>query len=435
MNDTHVLKVPKDFGNIEYDPNNYYYPWKAQEVESMEGDQVSYNDIGNYESFSHALLALVASNTLTKKQRAKDGISPETRSAADYLYYKTMETQGLTSTSGTRSGFAKNGNLVIGFKSDTLPREYDQPKPIYNPNTFGTFQGGANPYLDYSNPLMNLTFKEVFERWYADKQHEDITKRTLENYQITYKKVKHLDDIPFVQIRYSQIYDCVIQEKLKGNSFSMRKRVKLFFSQLYQWAIAHEMCTNNIALNIKLGKNESDFHRKPFTIEQVQELLRVADQISFAGEVAMLILCGCRIGEFLNIRREDIHIDQRYFIVTESKTKVGRNRIVPIHKKAMRFWRSHLRAKSDYLIHDARGRQVEYKDWALKFKKLMKYLEWEGMSIHGCRHTCATLLHTFGADGMDARFILGHTQIDIHERIYQHAQASKLIQAIDLIKI
>ena len=282
---------------------------------------------------------------------------------------------------------------------------------------------------------MNLTFREVFERWYHDKGFEDISVRTMENYRIIYNKVRHLDNIPFVKIRYSQIEDCVKLEKAKGNSFSMRKRIKLFFSQLYQWAISHEMCTSNLALNIKLGKNESDFRRKPFSIEQIQYLLANHEKVPFMEEVLMLILCGCRISEFLNIRREDIHIDHRYFIVTESKTKVGRNRPVPIHRKVIKFYRKRLRAKSDYLIHDARGRKVEYKDWAKKFKNLMKYLGWEGMSIHGCRHTCATLLHSFGANGMDARFILGHTQTDIHERIYQHVQVTKLIQAIDLIKL
>ena len=149
----------------------------------------------------------------------------------------------------------------------------------------------------------------------------------------------------------------------------------------------------------------------------------------------MLILCGCRIGEFLNIRREDIHLDQRYFIVTESKTKVGRNRIVPIHKKAMRFWRSHLRAKSDYLIHDARGRKMDYKDWVAKFKKLMQYLEWEGMTIHGCRHTCATLLHTFGANTIDEKNLMGHCTSDVHERVYLHQNVANAIRAIDCIKI
>lgn len=463
---THTLNVPIDFGDIVYDDTNYFYPYKAL---AYDGKEPSI-DIGNYDSFSKALLALISVNTIGKKNHARSLTSPEIASEIDYLYYKTLESSNQTNTLNPTQNLPISQSrgplrIVLGAsekhnkKSDnggyTSPRYNPDDDPYYQKivaninnnttyqqppihpmqNTFGTFQGGANGYIDYNNPLLNLTFKEVYERWYHDKSFEDISSHTMDNYRNTYNKVRHLDNIPFVQIRYSQIYDCVLQEKLKGNSFSMRKRVKLFFSQLYQWAIAHEMCTNNIALNIKLGKNESDFHRKPFEIEQIHHLLEISDQISFAGEVLMLILCGCRIREFLNIRREDIHLDQRYFIVTESKTKVGRGRIVPIHKKVMKFWRSHLRAKSDYLIHDARGRQMKYEIWANKFRKLMKYLEWEGMSIHGCRHTCATLLHTFGADGMDARFILGHTQIDIHERIYQHAQASKLIQAIDLIKI
>ena len=38
----------------------------------------------------------------------------------------------------------------------------------------------ANPLLDYNNPLMNLTFEDVYNRWYKDKQLEDITSHTLE---------------------------------------------------------------------------------------------------------------------------------------------------------------------------------------------------------------------------------------------------------------
>lgn len=466
-NDTHTLKVPIDFGDIVYDDTNYFYPYKAL---AYDGNTASL-DVGNYESFSKALLALISVNTIGKKNRSRSLTSPEMASEIDYLYYKTLETTNQHNTlSPSKNQPISNHQgplrIVLGAsekqhqKSDnrgyTSPRYDPDNDPYYQqivaninnntnkiqqpiqpqmPNTYGTFQGGANPYIDYNNPLMNLTFKEVYERWYHDKSFEDISQHTMDNYRNTYNKVRHLDNIPFVQIRYSQIDECVRLEKAKGNSFSMRKRVKLFFSQLYQWAIAHEMCTNNIALNIKLGKNESDFRRKPFSIEQIQYLFAHTDIDNFVEEVLMLILCGCRIREFLNIRREDIHMDQRYFIVTQSKTKVGRGRIVPIHKKVMKFYRKHLRARSDYLIHDARGRQMEYEVWAKKFKNLMKYLEWEGMSIHGCRHTCATLLHTFGANIIDEKLILGHTLQDVHERIYLHAQLKTLIEAIDCIKI
>ena len=410
-----TLSVPDDFGNIEHDVDNEFLPYKVTD---------SYgNYVGNFCDFQRALLALIIVNSHHKKTKAISPGKSKIDSIVDRLYYSTIKDIHPEDCLST-SYFDDNGDLVIGFGAPKI-----QPVVYTNP----MYNNLSNANMD--NPLINLTVREVYERWYHDKQYDDISVHTLENYKITYKKIEHLADKIFVNLRFSDINNCVIHEKEVGNSFSMRKRIKLFFSQLYQWAIAHEMCTNNIALNIKLGKNESDFRRKPFSIEQVQELIKVADQISFAGEVAMLILCGCRIGEFLNIQREDIHLDQRWFTVTESKTKVGRGRVVPIHKKVMRFWRSHLRAKSDYLIHDARGRQMKYEIWSAKFHKLMKHLEWEGMSIHGCRHTCVTLLHTFGADPYDSRAICGHTQPDVESRVYLHIQAQSLVKAIDLIKI
>lgn len=437
------MAVPKDFGNITYDDTNYFYPWKAQAVESIIDGNVEYTDIGNYESFSKALLALISVNTINKKAKAKSLTPSETASTIDYLYYKTLEStkQPYTSVPNKQSPINKyTGNLVIGFggpsyfTNDQYTDEMDYPQappvqvvyPSYPP---------MPSYIDYNNPLMNLTFKEVFERWYHDKSMEDISIHTMENYRNTYNKVRHLDNIPFVKIKYSQIEECVRLEKTKGNSFSMRKRVKLFFSQLYQWAISHEMCTSNIALNIKLGKNESDFHRKPYTPEQVTTLYQHYEEDGFIEEVLMLMLCGCRIREFLNIRREDIHVDQRYFIVTESKTKAGRNRMVPIHKKVVKFYRKRLRAKSDYLIHDARGRQVEYEVWAKKFKNLMKRFGWEYLTPHSCRHGLVTWLHSVGADPYTARSIAGHVVgDDIHSRVYLHIVLRDIIAAIDLIK-
>ena len=450
---THTLNVPIDFGDIVYDDTNYFYPYKAL---AYDGKEPSI-DIGNYDSFSKALLALISVNTIGKKNHARSLTSPEIASEIDYLYYKTLESSNQTNTLNPTQNLPISQprgplRIVLGAsekhnkKSDnggyTSPRynpdddpyyqkivaninnntTYQQPPMHPMQNTFGTFQGGANGYIDYNNPLLNLTFKEVYERWYHDKSFEDISSHTMDNYRNTYNKVRHLDNIPFVQIRYSQIYDCVLQEKLKGNSFSMRKRV-------------NEMCTNNIALNIKLGKNESDFHRKPYTPEQVTTLYQHYEEDGFIEEVLMLMLCGCRIREFLNIRREDIHVDQRYFIVTESKTKAGRNRMVPIHKKVLKFYRKRLRAKSDYLIHDARGRQVDYEIWAKKFKNLMKRFGWEYLTPHSCRHGLVTWLHSVGADPYTARSIAGHVVgDDIHSRVYLHIVLRDILAAIDLIK-
>lgn len=412
--ETLAIRVPKGFGNIEnISDQDEFYPWLAKKVADYDefGNPI-YEDIGSFETFNESLLALLTVNSIAKSNKK---IGKRLTEEREYL----EEVAGSLAHK-VQNRFTLNvGNELSAMdhleNTRFTPRRYD-------------------PALDYDNPLMKLTLKEVYERWYHDKQFQDVTKHTMENYENTYKKVAHLNDRVFVEIKFSEIEACVQHEKAIGNSFSMRKRVKLFFSQLYQWAISHEMCTSNLALNIKLGKNERESTRKPFTIQQIKTLFAHVDENIFIEEVLMLIFTGCRIGEFLNIRREDIHMDQRYFVVTESKTKAGRNRMVPIHKKVVRFFRKRLRAKSDWLIHDARGRKVEYKDFSAKFKKCMNRFGFEGLSCHCCRHTLATLLHSSGADPTTARRILGHVQSDdVHGRVYVHVLLKDLLRAIDLI--
>ena len=431
--ETISLRVPKDFGNIrnvsDMDP---YQPWLVEKVIGYDDfENPIYETVGGFETFNESLLALVMINIIEKSNKRR---SKKIKWEKEYLESKVDE----------MIRRAERRNIIPSSVGETIdaPSVYvsyeniSPPIKALPPSNLNSNNGNSlfNPAIDYNNPLMKLTVREVYERWYKDKQLEDITEHTMDGYRNSFKKIEHLADRPFVELRFSEIEDCVRREKEKGNSYSMRKRVKLFFSQLYQWAISHEMCTSNMALNIKLGKNESDARRKPFSLKQIATLFNHVDEDPFIETVLMLIFTGCRIREFLNVKREDIHMNDRYFIVTESKTKAGRNRMVPIHKKMMKYFRKRLRAKSDYLIHDARGRKVEYSEYSTKFRNLMKRFEWDGMSPHCCRHTCASLLYSAGAETQTIKRILGHVQgSEVTERVYIHIQLADLHKAIDLI--
>lgn len=52
--------------------------------------------------------------------------------------------------------------------------------------------------------------------------------------------------------------------------------------------------------------------------------------------VLMLIYSGVRVSELLDLKRENVHIDEHYFNVVESKTENG-IRIVPIVDKTYSF--------------------------------------------------------------------------------------------------
>ena len=419
--ETISIRVPKGFGNIKNISNsNPYNPWLVEKVIGFDDfENPIYEQVGGFETFNESLLALLMINIFEKSNKKRN---KKMYLDKEYLDLKVDETIRKIERRELLP------SIPVSYINDTNSHymETIDVTPV-TPSTY-------NPAIDYNNPLMNLTVKEVYERWFKDKQLEDITSHTMDGYKNSFKKISHLSDKVFVELRFSDIEECIRREKEKGNSYSMRKRVKLFFSQLYQWAISHEMCTSNLALNIKLGKNESDKRRKPFSIKQVATLFNYVDEEPFIETVLMLIFTGCRIREFLNIKREDIHMSDRYFIVTESKTKAGRNRMVPINKKMMKYFRKRLRAKSDYLIHDARGRKIEYSEYSTKFRNLMKRFGWDGMSPHCCRHTCASLLYSAGAETQTIKRILGHVQgSEVTERVYIHIQLADLHKAIDLI--
>ena len=66
--------------------------------------------------------------------------------------------------------------------------------------------------------------------------------------------------------------------------------------------------------------------------------------------VLMLIYSGVRVSELLDLKRENVHIDEHYFNVVESKTENG-IRIVPIVDKTYSFFRKWHDDGCEYLLH------------------------------------------------------------------------------------
>lgn len=55
--------------------------------------------------------------------------------------------------------------------------------------------------------------------------------------------------------------------------------------------------------------------------------------------VLMLIYNGCRISEFLDLKKENVHLEEQYFDVIASKTENGLRK-VPIADKVLPFYKA-----------------------------------------------------------------------------------------------
>ena len=84
-------------------------------------------------------------------------------------------------------------------------------------------------------------------------------------------------------------------------------------------------------------KNTNQYNRPKFTEEEVKTLWEHQDD-SICQTALMLIYSGVRVNELLNPKKENVHLEERYFDVVANKTKSG-IRKVPIAEKVYPFYK------------------------------------------------------------------------------------------------
>ena len=290
-----------------------------------------------------------------------------------------------------------------------------------------------NPY-DFT--AGKITFREVYQKWSAER-FPTISKSNVNAYQAAYKRCTPLFDKPFKDIRPDDLQYMV--DTADCNYPTLRKLESLL-SQLFKYALLRKYTDMNyaMAVNIKKfkDKNPNQRNRTAFTDDQIAKV-KAVDSTDVAKTVLMLIYSGMRIGEFLNLKKADCHLDERYVDVIAAKTVNG-IRKVPIADKTLAYWQYFFdKSGSEYLVSmdgrdfsEDRG-YTAYKD--TYWTPFMETLEFGKRDIHETRHTCSTMLHEAEIYPPKIARILGHTGKTIAENVYTHLDIQELIEAINKI--
>lgn len=91
-----------------------------------------------------------------------------------------------------------------------------------------------------------------------------------------------------------------------------------------------------------------------FTDKEIALLWEILWAINNVDIVLIYIYTGCRPVELLDIKSEDVHLDERYMI-GGVKTEAGKNRIIPIHKAIVPLVEYRLEQNRPYLITNKYG--------------------------------------------------------------------------------
>lgn len=297
----------------------------------------------------------------------------------------------------------------------------------------GTFvnRREANEFLvAYNdNPLMyinQITFSQVYDKWSKGK-YELVSKSTIANYRISFEHARRLHDISMLDIKTYHLQEVIDSV---GDKYGAKKQIRNLFNQLYDYALRNDIVAKDYSKFVDIGKNKKVSNRKPFTNEEI-ELLWNNLELEWVDTVLILIYTGMRIGELLDVKNEDINLEEEY-IVGGNKTEAGKNRLIPLNKKIIPLIKNRM-SEHKYFILNYKNKQKGYSNYKREnFEKLMRTLNMEH-TPHDTRHTFATLLNNANANPTNIIKLIGHANFNTTEKVYTHKDIEELKKTINKI--
>lgn len=290
-----------------------------------------------------------------------------------------------------------------------------------------------NPYdIDASK----ITFKEVFEKW-SGEHFSKVSQSNVQGYTAAYKLCTDIDSMIFTDIRLAHLQaivdDC-------GKNYPTLRKLKVLYNMMYGWALKNDVCAKDYSAFVDIiqykDKNPDKIDRIPFTEDETKTIWKWSTKNEYVSVILMMIYSGVRIGELRELKKCNVHLEERYFFVEKSKTPAG-IRNVPIAKKILPFFEYWMKKenKCDFLITTREGRYFYDRNYRDSYwKPAVQEMGLQGEHLpHDCRHTCVSLLTKAGIDERIIKKIVGHAGKGVTEIVYTHFEMQQLLEAIDKI--
>lgn len=278
------------------------------------------------------------------------------------------------------------------------------------------------------------TFKSCFEQMLQEKLSNKTNDTRMEYvYRHAMESLKPIANKPIADLRLKQLQ--VLMDSLETTQ-GQKVKIKIVIAETFKYACKMEYCPpdrREYPKLITIGTSNCTETKKQdrgnYAPEEIQTLWEHSDNDN-VKIVLMLIYSGCRIMELLSLKRENVHLSERYFFIEHSKTKAG-IREVPIADKVMPFFEYFYAQENDLLINYWNEFKQRLKVAESRIFATLKELNIDRY-IHDTRHTCISLLVEHGVDDRTIKAIVGHEGADVTSN-YTHIKIEEKLKAINLL--
>lgn len=276
----------------------------------------------------------------------------------------------------------------------------------------------------YDLDAVTITFAEVYDRWSAE-HFPKVSYTTVRSYRAAYSACKQIHTTRWTDIRLSHLQNTVDS---CGKNYPVLLNIKMLFSQLYKYAMQNDLCLKDYSKYVDIAqykdRNPDRIPRSVFTPKELADLWSRSDD-QYIKVVLMLICTGVRVMELLDLKKENVDLQEQSFRVTASKTTAG-IRTVPIADCALplfRWWMDH--SAGPYLITTKTGVHMSY------VRYTQSYWSVEGHLPHDTRHTFISLMADAKTDERITKRIVGHRGTGVTENVYTHFDFRILLDAVN----
>ena len=338
---------------------------------------------------------------------------------------------------GYGSVFKLSGNRRKPFAVRITQGYTDEGKQIYEYLSYHTTRKEAMQVLasynanPYDIELNNITFSELYDKW-SDRHFKDLSKNSIKTYVSSYNHCKPIYNIKMKDIKIFHLQKLI--DNLNKNHSSLQL-IKSLIGLVFRYAMELDIIQKDYSKFMKVGKHTVIKEKSVFTDDEIDTLWKNVDSFRYTDTILMMIYTGMRVGELLNLKKEDVDLLEQTVTVKESKTAAGQNRVIPIHSRIKDLIHTRYEtSNSEYLISNIRNTKAfNYNNYKIKiFDEIMKTLNMDH-TPHDCRHTFATRLNDAGGNATAIKKMIGHESFTMTEKIYTHKKVAELKKTIELV--
>ena len=186
-----------------------------------------------------------------------------------------------------------------------------------------------------------VTFRQLYEAWLPTHR---AGKSTIDCYKAAWRYLSGIADLPIAEIDVDDLQEC-LDECPKGRR--TKENMRAVVGLVYKYGIPRHVIPENLNLASFLSVDgEGAAHRPSFTDVEIEKIKKACGKIPQADIVYIMIYLGFRPSEFLSLRVEDYHEDEKGgFFVAGAKTEAGKGRIVPVSPKIRPFLAMYLQGE------------------------------------------------------------------------------------------